>query len=237
MIYADEYEKSKPLNYLFNKLNNLFIDFDNNIFSYTYGEIPAFSKKNNFTWGALYKIYTQGSNKKIIKTNLNYVRKKFNEVIGYLDYNIDKKYIPYSFEKYGYKWILDKYYDKDLNIIYNKFYTETFKFISNIIQYKIPFYLSFFISIFGLFIKKEKKGLIPDIEDVNSRSLVSYFEDGVISSEYNSLIDYGLPNELVNNLKNKQIGVSKILLREYNGDMFDEYENLILDEFIKLNVD
>ena len=54
-------------------------------------------------------------------------------------------------QKENLTWVMD-YYNNDLTLDINAFYSETFKFVSNIIQYKIPFYLSFFVSILKLFI-------------------------------------------------------------------------------------
>ena len=115
----------------------------------------------------------------------------------------------------------------------NAFYSETFKFISNIIQYKIPFYLTFYISIFNLLIKK---GGVIGIGDAyfDLNKLINIFEDGETSEEYNKLIDYGLPILTVEKIIKKGLKIYEIKNNQINYDDFDEYEKIMIQELIEL---
>ena len=53
------------------------------------------------------------------------------------------------------KWIL-RYYNNDLSLNMNAFYAETFKIVSNIIQYKIPF-LPNILCVYIQIVYEEKK--------------------------------------------------------------------------------
>ena len=125
------------------------------------------------------------------------------------------------------------YYTHDLKLNMNAFYSETFKFISNIIQYKIPFYLTFYISIFNLLIKK---GGVSGIDDAyfDLNKLINIFEDGETSEEYNKLIDYGLPILTVEKIIKKGLKIYEIKNNQINYDDFDEYEKIMIQELIEL---
>ena len=111
--------------------------------------------------------------------------------------------------------------------------TKTFKIVSNIIQYKIPFYLTFYVSIYKLFMKKNNP--MSDIEaefDINR--LINIFEEGDTSDEYTQLIDYGLPLTTVSKISDNKISLEKLKNKEYDQSKFDEYEKIIIEETMNL---
>lgn len=129
-------------------------------------------------------------------------------------------------------WVLG-YFKNDLSLNMNAFYTETFKIVSNIIQYKIPFYLTFYVSIFKLFIKKNK---IIDLDDYtfDINKLISIFENGRTEDEYSKLIDYGLPLTTVTKIADNKISLDDLKRQKFDQSKFDDYEKMIISETVYL---
>lgn len=135
-------------------------------------------------------------------------------------------------EQRGIKWVL-KYYNNDLSLNMNAFYSETFKIVSNIIQYKIPFYLTFYVSVFKLFVKKNKQSDINQTEfDINK--LINIFEDRDTKEEYSKLIDYGLPITTVDKIADNGISLEDLKAKVYADKNFDDYEKIIIQEAVNL---
>lgn len=120
----------------------------------------------------------------------------------------------------------------DKTVIY-AFYAETFKIVSNIIQYKIPFYLTFYVSIFKLFMKKRSTNKISG-SDFDINRLINIFEDGETSEEYSKLLDYGIPITTITKISNNKISIENLKKRNYDSKIFDEYEKIIIEETINL---
>ena len=61
-------------------------------------------------------------------------------------------------------------------------------------QYKIPYYLNFFVSIYKLFVTKNK---VVDInpDEINPYKIAMFFENGMCDAVDQDMMDYGLPNE------------------------------------------
>ena len=136
------------------------------------------------------------------------------------------------FEINNARWIL-RYYNNDLSLNMNAFYAETFKIVSNIIQYKIPFYLSFYVAIFKLFMKKNNANKISDADfDINC--LINIFEDGEAPEEYSKLLDYGIPITTIAKASNNKISIDNLKNKNYDSKVFDEYEKIILEETMSL---
>ena len=74
---------------------------------------------------------------------MKYITSRFKVFIreNNLENAVSKQQVQYYFEEKRLGWIL-RYYHADLKPNIDAFYSETFKFISNVIQYKIPFYTS-----------------------------------------------------------------------------------------------
>ena len=176
-----------------------------------------------------------GSNTKnaqfIIAIDLNFISYKFSQIIGNNNYS-NKRDVESLFESNNAKWIL-RYYNNDLSLNMNAFYAETFKIVSNIIQYKIPFYLTFYVSIFKLFMKKRSTNKISGADfDINR--LINIFEDGETSEEYSKLLDYGIPITTITKISNNKISIENLKNRNYDSKIFDEYEKIIIEETISL---
>ena len=158
---------------------------------------------------------------------MSFIQSRFNAITNGQPYS-NKAQIESLFAANKASWIL-KYYNEDLSLNLNAFYAETFKIISNIIQYKTPYYLTFYISIFRLFLKKNPHTDIkPDDYDINK--IINIFEDGDSDDEYSQLLDYGIPITTVNKLSENKISIENIKQGDYDKSKLDTYEAIILDE-------
>ena len=224
-------ERVQALNYIFKDLQNTFSKEKINVFPQEPYEISPFDKKGEFTWGRLYQVYVSGSPKKIVANNIEFISSKFNEITaGHKVSN--KAQIESLFEAQGAGWIL-KYYNADLSLNMNAFYAETFKIVSNIIQYKIPFYLIFYISIFKLFMEKNNITFQED-DDFDINGIINIFEDGETPEEYSRLIDYGLPFSTVGKIADHKLSINNLKTQEYDLNIFDDYERIIISETMPL---
>lgn len=226
-----EGECINALDYIFKDLRDAFINAQINVFPQEPYEISPFDKSGDFTWGRLYQIYVSGSPKKIISNNINFISYKFSQITGNNHYS-NKREVESLFESNNAKWIL-RYYNNDLSLNMNAFYAETFKIVSNIIQYKIPFYLTFYVSIFKLFMKKKSTNKISG-SDFDINRLINIFEDGETSEEYSKLLDYGIPITTITKISNNKISIENLKKRNYDSKIFDEYEKIIIEETINL---
>lgn len=143
-----------------------------------------------------------------------------------------KKSVQRYFDEERLGWIL-RYYDADLSPSIDAFYSETFKFISNVIQYKIPFYTSFFVSVLKLYLQKNADTGAYDLSSLDSKKITLLFEDGSIYDDYSKLIDYGISNDLVMKLHDGEISIAKLQSGEYDRNLFDDYENLLINDFLR----
>lgn len=223
------------LNLIFEMLRISFAEGKIDGFSCQSYEIKPFDSKNDFIWGRLYSIYSSGNISKIIARNMSFITKRFNEIVEkYALYqNNSKKQIEIYFEQESAKWILS-YFTNELKINFDAFYSETFKFISSIIQYKIPFYTSYFVSVLKLFLKKTNRFSKLDLSSLDTKKISLLFEDGSIYDDYSKMIDYGISNDLILKLHENQITMAKLKNGNYSKTIFDEYELLIIEDFLKI---
>lgn len=197
-------------------------------------EIKAFDNKDKFTWGRLYKIYCSGKAKNIIRKNISFIYREFSNLLKEINspYS-NKKDIEKYFISNEKKWILS-YFNANLTLNYDSFYTETFKFINNIVQYKIPFYVSFVTSIVRLYLFKNTLNNVFDINQLDSKKATLLFENGSIKDSYESLIDYGISNDMIIKISDNNITIEDIINMRFDKSIFDEYEMIILEEFINI---
>lgn len=196
-------------------------------------EINPFDKSGEFTWGRLYGFFVSGTSIEVIRKNKRYIQNRYKEIMNG-DTNISKDEIKQKFFDASAFWILSKYYKNDFKTPNSDaFYTEAFRFISNIIQYKIPFYLSYFVSVFKLYVIKNNTSY--DMSKIDLTKIVMAFEDGVVSNDdFRLLIDYGVSNDVIMKIKENDITIESILSRNYNKEIFDDFEQLLLEDFAQL---
>ena len=164
-----------------------------------------------------------------------FITDKYNDVINEKNlHNITKKSNLQSFfEEENLGWVL-RYYKSDLTLNYDAFYSETFKFISSIIQYKIPFYTSFFVSILKLYIQNNQQTFQYDLSCLDVKKIALLFEEGSVCDDYSTMIDYGISNDIVMELQENQISIEQLKTGKYNKSLFDEYEQLMINDFLNI---
>lgn len=219
---------------IFNIIKKAFSIEQIDVFHCNSYEIKPFDSKGDFIWGRLYNVYSVGKISEVIKRNISYVKSKFDGVVNSYEYKFStkKEYMP-IFVLYNLKWVLN-YYNDDLTPNINSFYSETFKFISNVIQYRIPFYLSFFVSVLKLYMIKNKTHDLLDIEKLDVKKIALMFEDGNIPCDYTQLIDHGISNDIIMKLNENKITMDDLINGCYNKEIFDEYESVIINEALQI---
>jgi len=231
-------KRCKSLEIIFDSIRKAFENKEQNPFdSKEYG-IKAYSTGINkeFIWGRLYRIYSSGKISEIISRNIKFITNKFKEQCeknGFTSISKINENVKNIFKNDKLEWIL-KYYNNDATLNFNAFYSETFKFISNIIQYKIPFFTSFYVSILKLFLSKKNGNYKFDLQKLSAKEVSIMFENGGNGGEYNQLIDYGISNDLILVLKENGITFNQLLNEEYERNLFDNYQLLTINDFLKI---
>lgn len=185
--------------YIFKLLNNSNIEIQ-----YEFGTLPPFTEER-FNWGKKYILYINEPISTILKQEKAYInRNKFKE------YN-------------------RKYFKKNGSFNYIALYIATFKFLSNVVEYRIPLYINFFISVFKLYLAKNP---IYNFEEIDTNKVSLQLENPGIDVSYQNMIDFGLPKEMIkrindNNLDTNIISNENIEMLEY----LDEFEKILLMEF------
>ncbi len=193
---------------IFSILKDIGIEFKND-----YSNVNAFSKNGNFIWGDLYKFHIDGN----IKRVLNYNRAR-----------IITKRLSLSGVCYEKSWVRQYFFSNgDFN--YNKLYEETFKFISNIVEYKIPYYILLFINVFLYYAFLNNKTVS---EEIDATQIMTNVENMGIDTDYIDYYEYGFSKDLIEKIKSLDIVVN--LENIDRIEIFDEYEKIMIKEFIEL---
>lgn len=171
------------------------------------GDIPAFSKDNEFLWGKFYGIHSSGNIKEILKKQKEYINKIYNLYRKNNEVNIKQLWIN--------EFITDGKVDDF------KLYNHAFKFISNIIEYRIPFYIGFYVSIFKLYCRKKE---LVGVKDYDIIEISNTLENKTIDERYDNLLEFGFSLDMV----------KKIQLSEGTDKLLDDYEKLIYEEYNSL---
>ena len=196
-IMSDKRENVvSSMKYIFDELKNAGIEIYKDD-----GDIPAYSKEGKFLWGIFYGIHSSGNIKEILKKRKEYIIKEYEE------YKSD----IYNFNK---PWINDFISNDTVDDF--KLYNQAFKFISNIIEYRIPFYIGFYISIFKLFCQKNNKNVV----DYDVIELSNILENKKIEDKFNELLEYGFSIDMIKKIQ--------------KGESLDEFEKIIFDEYKKI---
>lgn len=180
-----------------------------------FGDIPAYNYNNDFIWGDFYAIHSSGDIKNILKNRKKYISKKINN-IKYNLKELKSDQLKSVLKFYNCSWISD--YLTNGVIDDTKLYNGAFKFISNIIEYRIPFYIGFYVSIFKLFCNKNNLKFNFDFEMVD---ISTSLENKIIDDKNEDMIDYGFPIDLV-----KKITKDENQLDEYEKTILKEYRSL-----------
>ena len=187
-----------------------------------YGDISPYNKKGDFIWGTFYGIHSSGSIKDVLKSRKKYIIEQLKDVEKNLNLkfeNMPGKQIEKYLSMCDKKWICD--YLSNGKIDDTKLYNGAFKFISNIIEYRIPFYIGLYISVFKMFCKKNDIDYQFDFDIIEvSASL----ENKPIEQKYNDMLEFGIPLETI----------KKIEQYKQDNDLYkilDEYEQIMIEEY------
>lgn len=182
-----------------------------------FGDIPAYNYNNDFIWGDFYAIHSSGDIKNILKNRKKYINQKISN-IKYDLKELKNEQLKTILKIYNCSWISD--YLTNGIIDDTKLYNGAFKFIANIIEYRIPFYIGFYVSIFKLFCRKKGLDFNFDFEMVD---ISTSLENKKIDDKNEKMIDYGFPIDLVKKVSKDESQLDnyeKTILKEYR-DLFD----------------
>ena len=229
LIQAKENEKVKALDQIFTIIKVAFDESGIEGFPCEPYDIRAFDSKGEFIWGRLYSVYCAGKISTVIARNRAFVTRTFDHFVEEnMLQNVGKKSeLAKLFRDEGIYWVL-KYYKSDLSLNFEAFYSETFRFISSIIQYKIPFYVSFVVSVLRLFLSKNRSDY--NVESLDVKKLALMFENGNVEEDYAKLIDFGIPSDMINRMSENGISIASIKANDIQSGLFDEYECMLLND-------
>ncbi|MBQ2835788.1 MAG: DEAD/DEAH box helicase [Clostridia bacterium] len=180
-------------------------------FKWSYNMVGAFSKNGEFIWGEMYKSHISGNIKKVLYNKKEYILKKRKTL---------------TFFEFNQHWIKEYFKNNEFND--NKLYEETFKFIANIIEYKIPYYISLFASVYYFFINKN--GIrFDENEELNIKEIIEKLENLGMDKEYVEYYDYGFSKDMVEKLKSIDCNLANYNIE--SSSIFDDYEKLMLREY------
>lgn len=194
---------------IFYILRDIDIPFYNNNY-----DIYPFKRNGEFLWGILYQQHANGNIKKVLASKKNYILSEKRRLS--LDY----------FEN---TW-MKKYFDRKGNFLDNKLYEGTFKFISNVIEYKIPYYISFFIGMFKYYI--EKKNINLENQEIDLVQAMDKLDNLGIEDKMIPFYDYGFPKETLDKIAKLENEINSYEISELSE--FDDYEKIMIDEYIKI---
>ena len=88
------------------------------------------------------------------------------------------------------------------------------------------------MSVLKLFLKKNCAETQYDLFSLDAKKITLLFEDGSVYDDYSKLIDYGISNDLVMKLHDAKISVAQLQSGDYDRTPFDEYEKLLINDFV-----
>lgn len=184
------------------------------------GEMPAYNKNGEFIWGIFYGIHSSGNIKEILKRRKNYIISELNKIIPNL-YELDAKEIDELLKVNNKLWISEFLSDGEVDDF--KLYNNAFKFIANIIEYRIPFYIGLYVSVFKLYCLKNKYNFEFDFDVIDiSNSL----ENKNIDKKYDNMIEFGIPIDTIKKLSDIDKNKTSIALDDYEKIMLQEYNDI-----------
>ena len=203
----EEYGILEGMEKIFIALKNAGIPFE-----WIPGTISAFNYNGKFIWGEMYKSHINGNIKKVLINKKRYIIEQKSKM---------------SLYEYKYSWIRDYFKGNEFND--NKLYEETFKFISNIIEYKIPYYISLFANMYYFYIRQNNIEIDEKLSNIEE--IIEKLENMGIDKDYIDYYDYGFSKDMIDKIKNNNVDIKleEEKLRAINA--FDDYELLMIKEY------
>ncbi len=181
-----------------------------------FGDIPAYNYNNEFIWGDFYAIHSSGDIKNILKNRKKYIIRKIGDIKFNLN-GLKKEQLKNVLKQYNCSWISEFLTDGIIDD--TKLYNGAFKFISNIVEYRIPFYVGFYVSVFKLYSNKKKLNYNFDFEIAD---ISTSLENKKVDDKNEKMIDYGFPIDMI-----KKISQDDSKLDNYEVRILKEYKELL----------
>ena len=124
----------------------------------------------------------------------------------------------------------EKIFDSRGNFLDNKLYEGTFKFISNVIEYKIPYYINFFVGMFKYYL--DKHNISFDNQEIDLIQAIDKIENIGIEEKMIPFYDYGFPKETLDKIAKLENEINSYEISELTE--FDDYEKIMIIEYIKI---
>ena len=219
LLSSERADVIKAITFIFNELKNADIPIVSD-----FGDIQPYNKNGEFIWGIFYGIHASGDIKNVLRLRKKYISEQLNNIkekeqIEFKD--LKTKEIKEILSLHNKNWILE--YLTDGNIDDFKLYNGAFKFISNIIEYRIPFYIGLYISVFKMFCNKNH--LIYNF-DFDIVEISNSLENKTVDRDCSDMLEFGLPIDTIKKIQK---------FKEENdlSSVLDDYEKIMLQEFRK----
>ncbi len=219
LLSSERADVIKAITFIFNELKNADIPIVPG-----FGDIQPYNKNREFIWGIFYGIHASGDIKNVLRLRKKYISEQLNNIkekekIEFKD--LKTKEIKEILSLHSKNWISE--YLTDGNIDDFKLYNGAFKFISNIIEYRIPFYIGLYISVFKMFCNKNH--LIYNF-DFDIVEISNSLENKAIDRDCSDMLEFGLPIDTIKKIQK---------FKEENdlSPVLDDYEKIMLQEFRK----
>lgn len=209
IIIPDSDKVLEGITKIFYILKDIDIPFYNNHY-----DIYPFKRNGEFLWGILYQQHANGNIKKVLISKKYYILSEQKRL---------------SIEYFENTW-MKKYFDSRGNFLDNKLYEGTFKFISNVIEYKIPYYINFFVGMFKYYL--DKHNISFDNQEIDLIQAIDKIENIGIEEKMIPFYDYGFPKETLDKIAKLENEINSYEISELTE--FDDYEKIMIIEYIKI---
>ena len=217
LLSTEKNDIIKSITFIFNELKNADIPIVSD-----FGDINPFNSKGDFIWGIFYGIHSSGNIRDVLKSRKGFILKQLSEIEKILNLklkNFNNKEIEKILREYDKKWIYDYLTKGEIDDA--KLYNGAFKFISNIIEYRIPFYIGLYISVFKMFCRKNNLNYDFNFDIVE---ISTSLENKNIEKKYSDMLEFGIPLDTIKKI-NKFKNDNNIF------EILDDYEKIMLSEY------
>lgn len=208
IVLPDSDKVLEGITRIFYILKDIDIPFYNN-----HSDIYPFKRNGEFLWGILYQQHANGNIKKILMSKKHYILSEKRRL---------------SVEFFENTW-MEKYFDRKGKFLDNKLYEGTFKFISNVIEYKIPYYINFFVGMFKYYV--EKKNINLGNQEIDLMQAMDRLENLGIEEKMIPFYEYGFPKETLDKIAKLENEINYYEILELSE--FDDYEKIMIKEYIE----
>lgn len=217
LLSSERNDVIESMTFIFNELKTADINISSG-----FGDISPYNRQGDFIWGKFYGIHSSGNIRDVLKFRKRFIVRQLDEIekmIGEKLNKLSKKDLETVLSRYDKKWIVD--YLTNGEIDDTKLYNGAFKFISNIIEYRIPFYVGLYISVFKMFCKKNELDFSFDFDIVE---ISTSLENKNVEKKYADMLEFGIPLDTIRK-------INKFKQENDISTLLDQYEKLMLKEY------